>query len=653
MEASVWIDNFTPHALRLGFVENDERRAKDIEEELLPRPRYYKEIREALNNQMASEFDIERSILRKWDRADIGKLGKYGEPWRNHVARFMKILMPKTVVTPSFMDELYAIELAIACRLEVCNLIGHKSAGKSALLARLALTLICVDPDYSVAYAAAPYKNVAGYTIWSEVESCFREIEEEHKRIFPHLQSKKSESTFQISAGHAKAGFIRLIGLDQVSKFQGTKQREQSRGFFILLADEIGVFPSQAFIEIIGNVTVNAGFLGITGCNFKNTLGMEGTLCEPLKGEYTNLSLEGDHIWLSAYKSVTLRLDGHLCPNVLAKRTIYPFLLTEEKRANLEEIHGLRGPKYLEQARSFPNNSSGDRFVLTLDQIRAGGAYDKFWQPVTSDVWQRVSFCDPGWGGDPCKWGAFEFGRAMVQTHDGSMKSTMLLKPVGPIQTIRVQEGLLVTEEVLAKFSRFSRGPVMVKEGRELSMDMQIALACAELNASHNIPSSNFGFDSSMRGGIVQEMVTILGPEIVSYDTGSKPTTMSVGAQGGTAQDKYRNLRSEMFFNLASIITSGQFRDADKIQDALGQVCRHKVVQAGMKDAVEGKDKFKESNQGKSPDACDVACGGFHMARRRGFEMAVNKREAANHFHENISTGIPIRPRPTSARLRS
>lgn len=653
MDGNKWIENFVPHSLQLNIVEGDERDAKAIESELLPKPSYYETIRKNLGNNFASEFDIERSILRKWNRKEIGEVGKYGEPWRNHVARFMKLLLPRTRITPAFMDELYAIEMALACRLEIVNLIGHKSAGKTALMARIALTLICVDPDYSVAYAAAPYKNVAGYTIWSEVESCYQEIEKHHKGVFPDLLSKKADSTFQISGRNSKAGFIRLIGLDQVSKFQGTKQYDDSRGFFILIADETGVFPSHAFIEIIGNVTVNKGFLGITGCNFKNTLGMEGVLCEPIKGEYNNLDVERDHIWLSAYKSVTIRLDGHLCPNVLAKKEIYGFLLSEEKRQNLEDIHGPRGPKYLEQARSFPNNSSGDRFVLTMDQMRSGGAFDRFWNPSGSGRWNRTSFCDPGWGGDPCKWMALEFGAAMVQAHDGSMKPIMIMRPVGAIQTIRVQEGLTVTEETLKDLSRYSRGPIMVKEGRDLSMDMQIALACAKLNEEHGIPPANFGFDSSMRGGIVQEMVTILGPEIVAYDGNSKASQMSCGAQGGIAADKYRNLRSEMFFNVASIVTSGQFRDADLVRDAFGQICRHKVVLAGMKEGIESKDKFKEANQGKSPDAGDCLCGAAHMARRRGFEMAHNKREAAQTYWTPETSYQGIRPRPATARLRS
>ncbi len=79
--------------------------------------------------------------------------------------------------------------------------------------------------------------------------------------------------------------------------------------------------------------------------------------------------------------------------------------------------------------------------------------------------------------------------------------------------------------------------------------------------------------------------------------------------------------------------------------DALGQTCRHRVVQAGMKSAIEGKDKYKEANQGKSPNQSDVLSMAVHAARRRGMQLAFSRSAPKISF----STGSD----PVSIRTRS
>lgn len=646
MRPDLTVEGFIPHVLRVDLAGS----AKNIEWRLLPCPSYYMELKE--KHPTASEFDLERSILRNWDKSKIGKMGRYGSYWHEHLARYIKLLIPSTIITPFFMDELEALELTISEGREIANFIGSKSSGKSGFFARIAHALVSIDPEYTVAYLAAPFKNVADYTLWSEIMSCHEEIVRRHGDCFDGIRDVPSSKTIFYPESNAKAGRIQLIGLDQTAKFQGSKSKNAHRGWFILVADEIGVFPSTAFVEIIGNVTVNQNFLGFTGCNFKSILGMDGILCEPKEKEYSGLQLETDYLWRSNYNSLTLRLDGHLSPNVLEKREIYSFLLTEKKRASMEEIHGLKGPKYLEQIRSFPNTSSEDQFVLSLEQIRAGGAYDKFWNQHQGSIWSRVAFCDPGFGGDPCKIGAVEFGRAMVQAHDGSMQVVEIMKPVGPIEIIKIESAAKITPAILAKINKYSKSPVLTAEGRDYSADLQIAISSAEFLERNNIPASNFGFDSSMRGGIVKEMVSILGSQIHAYDTGNKPTEMVMDSLGGTAQEKYRNLRSEMFFTFAAIVNSGQFRDADLVQGALAQICRHRTVRAGIKEAVEAKEEFKKMNQGKSPDDCDVMTGCAHLARRKGFQLAMSKKQAAEMFtREFFSETASIRPRAAVARL--
>lgn len=627
---------------------------KDIQARLLPSTDHHVEIR--TQHPGLSAFDIERSILRGWKRNahinDYGKPGRYGLYFWQHFLLFMSYLIPSTIITPSFVDEAIAMEIAMAEQIDLVNYIGAKSTGKSAWMSRAALTLIAIDPEYSRAYFAAPYKNVADFTVWAETVSCFQEIEKHHKDVFPDAKYTASVKLIQMQLGQAKAGRADLVGLDNVGKLQGAKSRDPERGWFLLVADEIAVWQNQDFIQILDNITGNPNFLGFDGCNFKNTLGMDGVLCNPRKREYQDLNPDLDHIWLSDYNSITLRLDGHCSPNVKEKRVIYPFLLTETKRSNMETQHTQLGPKYLEQIRSFPHAGVTDEFVLSMDRLRSGGAFDTAWWKSTGQ-WTRVAFLDPGWQGDPCKIGCFEFGPGKVQTHEGGLHEMTIFRPIGPIETLKVQVGLRADHDFLVRLNSVSDSPVLLKVDMEVTMDLQIAVQTAEFLKKHNIAKSNFGFDSSMRGSIVQEMATVLGPQIVVYDFAALPTEMVVDHEGHLAKDKYRNLRSEIYFTIQLMVAGSQLRDGGFVMDALGQVCRHKVVAAGMKQAIEPKIKYKESNQGKSPDAADVLAGACHMARRRGMNLAFN-RSARERFSSSFEDLPPtIRPRPSFAKLKT
>lgn len=526
------------------------------------------------------------------------------------------------------------------------------NTGKSAWEARISLTLLAIDPEYTRVYVAAPFKNVADYTIWSEILTCFGEIKKHHADIFPDAKETPSAKLIQLVPGFAKAGRIDLVGLDNVAKLQGTKSRDANRGFMVLIADEIALFPTQDFLQILDNITGNRNFIGFTGCNFKSIIEMDGILCDPLGMEYTDLRPDEDHMWLSAYNTLTIRLDGHLSPNVLTGRDIYAFLITEHKRHNMEIQHGLMGPKYLEQIRSFPHQSTEDEFILTMDRLQSGGSFDEFYN-LSQGGWDRVAFCDPGWGGDPCKIGAFEFGTCKVQTHDGSVIEVQIFRPVGPIETIQVQAGQVASLDFLNRLSAISNGPIMLKEGREITMDLQIAVSSGEFLRRNNIPLANFGFDASCRGSIVQEMGSVLGPEIQVYDLGAMPTEMVVDGVGATAREKYRNLRTECYFALQLIVASGQLRGGHQIMDALRQACRHRVVNAGVKRALESKADYKKVNHGKSPDAADVLVGACHLARKRGFLLSFNRNAQSTSMEQKFSYEdlISIRPRPKFKKL--
>ena len=109
---------FIPHAERISL----EGSASQIEKRLLPVPDYYAAVWE--KHEGAHPFDIERSIIQQW-KTPFGEKDAYGAYWYEHILRFMKMLMPKTIITPWLMDEVAAMQMALSeKRADTALLIG-------------------------------------------------------------------------------------------------------------------------------------------------------------------------------------------------------------------------------------------------------------------------------------------------------------------------------------------------------------------------------------------------------------------------------------------------------------------------------------------------------------------------------------------------
>lgn len=623
---------------------------------------YHEAIRQQ-HKKDVSGVDIERSILRAWkpewsedprscpyNHEETYEFGEGLRPrvvrgWTQHMLRYQRYNLPNISIDPWLIDKWEAFErvrldgTAIGGKRKIINFIGSKNSAKSNFFSMFALLMVSIDPTFTRAFVAGPYKSAADATIWGRVGTRFHNMKHAEPDLWLKDQciEKKSDQRFVFDQRGTEAGYVELITLDKVGKLQGTKSLDPGRGWLILICDEIAEFPSKALMDALANMTGNDNFVCFTGCNFKNTEGLDGDLCRPEGREFAELDADLDQEWKSAYLSYTFRFDGHLSPNVLAKRVIYPYLLKESDRRDMEFIHGLNGPKYLEQVRSFPNSSMSDFFVITREKIRSAGGYDEFlWEEEGFNT--TVGFCDPGFGGDPCRIGAFTFGRGRFQDVDGNWHGINIIEPIDPIQTLKLDLKLVADEKWLTRLGNLTSRDLFIKHGALVPLEQQIAVQCGEFMAQHNIKRANFGYDGSMRAAIVHEMTAILGSQIHSVDFGGKATDREVlvGNREQLANELYFNFVTEMYFFFANVVQAGQFRGGDKIQPAIAQLCRRPWAHTGAKKQILPKAKYKEENQGRSPDDADVTVGAFEIARRCGF-MDNPRRKAST------SLGSPVR----------
>ena len=608
-------------------------------------PPYYRLIR--VKDPGLSNLDIERSILRSWKRSwsENPTTGPYNHTdiydfhprltpihvtgWAQHMLRYQKLMFPNLEINPWIVKMWCDLERNIFInKRKISNYIGSKNSGKSNFFAVMILLLVSIDPDYSRGFVSGPYKTAADATIWGRIETRLNQMKSAAPEVAGNVQFISSRGRVVFSESSGESGYIELITLDKVGKLQGTKSLDPDRGWLILVCDEIAEFPSAALLDALDNLTGNRNFICLTGCNFKNIEGLEGDLCRPEGKEYAELNPETDYDWASNYKSWTFRYDGHQSPNILAGEVVSKYLLQEDSRKDMEDIHGLHGPKYLEQIRSFPNSSMSDYFVTTREKIRAGGGYDSFvWEGPQPRI---CAFCDPGFGGDPCRIGAFRFGVARLQSVDGSWHTSHIFEPVGSLETIKIDTTMIADEAWRSRVIEIAGPDSIIRVGAPVTAEQQIAVNCAEFLDRHQIQRSHFGYDGSMRAAIVHEMVAMLGTSIISMDFGGNPTEREIDAKGTIASDAYKNFVTEMYFQFALVVQAGQFRGGDKIPAAIAQIVRRPWSNIGNKKQIMPKHEYKTQNQGRSPDDADTVVGGLEVATRLGFRAVEHRHASSN-----------------------
>ena len=369
----------------------------------------------------------------------------------------------------------------------------------------------------------------------------------------------------------------------------------------------------------------NKNFICISGCNFKSTQTTEGQLCEPEGREYSDLDVDRDQEWPSAYKSYTVRLDGKYSPNIIAGYDVYEYLLKNKTYEESIEMYGERGPKHMEQGRSFPVDSISDAYVTTREKIRAGGGEDESYvfDSVRST---KTAYLDPGWGNDAAMIGAFEFSTARLQDSEANYHSGEIFMPICAIQEIKLEVGKVSDQEWIDRLHAQSNGAMMFTLGQPVTMDMQMAVATGEFLQKHDIPRDHFGFDDSMRSSIVTALISVLGQSIHAISSIGTASDRIVTLKGDKAEDLYYNQVTEYWFNVADMIQRGQFRGAQLVPAAINQLCRRMWKHVGKKKQIEIKADYKAANQGKSPNDADVLCGGYEMALRHGFSQNQRSR---------------------------
>lgn len=615
-----------------------------------PPPAYVAETARKAGRPM-ERLEVERQILRYWkpEWSKPGGKSPTRHTFTGHLIAYTIHAFPKLDMNPWLRRMLSSFEYTYFKNgRKICNLIGSQNSGKTDYMATFAMIMLSIDPEFTAVYAASPYLAAADSGMWGRVKK--RNDDGEKSGIkYRYVESREKIIAMQ----RAEAGFIELRALEKVGKLQGKKQPDETgqRGWLIVECDEIEEFTTQDLKDLLDNLQGNTRFFCYTGCNFKSVNGLAGVLCKPEGREYSALNPDKDHRWLSERNSVTYRFDGHRSPNIVAGKVLYNYLFKEEDRARLESVHGLTGPKYLEQARSFPFSTMAEFLVTTREEIHAFSGYD---EPVIAGPITTVAFCDAAFGGkDPCVFGIYAFGFARTQDAEGKWHNRQVFWPVTQHQTIKIDVMMPMSREWADRVKKLSGKDTYQFQalGTRVSPDQQVAVACGEMLQEWNIPFENFGFDGSMRAEFTQEMITTLGNKVIALDFGGQPTERV--ADPGTneiAREIYTTFVAEMYFAFGNLVRAGQFRGGRKIEKAIRQLVKRWWKWRGKKKTIQPKDglgkadsalalKSYKAEHGESPDDADTLVGAIEIMRRKGLWPEATRTKAVSDAQAALGAG--------------
>lgn len=542
-----------------------------------------------------SELEIEQMFSRK---REVEKLT--GHSQHEHRLKAMERLFPDRVQIDWYKRKAESFHTARMEKIKEIGWSGATNSIKTSGLADLALTLWWEAPDTTSIYIASPFRTATETNLWARIIEQFNSAKDIHAELPGRLIVSQAKI---IQFERNPLSFIQVTTVDDLGKLVGKKSRLFSEGLLLVIIDEAPNLPNNGseMISVLNNLRGVPNFFLIYAGNFADPGDFMGQLAEPVGGYE---AVRGQEDTLQVYRTkrrgIVYRFDGHDSENYREGRDRYEFITTLDYLRDLAETSGgTASPGYMRFGRSWPVLDVSEFRVTSPGKIEAGGA-EKI-AHFTGDALTLVSFCDPGFGGDPC---VIQDLRVGIEAQDG--RHLQVCELMGPPIIIPIDVN-----------KHDATGKRMSPEGQIVAFHKAHAEALG-------IPPRNCGFDGSMRAGIVHQYGTDWSLEVLPIDSQGDPSERTFDAKNSRLwKDEVFNCTSEHWFAAGLLIQSGQLRGLIYSPAAKEQLCKRPWAWKGDRKQIQPKREFKKANLQKSPNEADALNGGIEIARRRGLQVSV------------------------------
>tara|TARA_R100000278_G_scaffold42983_1_gene37760 strand:- start:43 stop:1809 length:1767 start_codon:yes stop_codon:yes gene_type:complete len=459
---------------------------------------------------------------------------------------------------------------------------GAASSGKSHTMAAYAIVCWLAAPRDTLVLLTSTTLREARKRIWGSVISLLNVVNGAPFRIRDSIGNVayiNEKGTLIEKAGLSLIACEKSKEKTAVGKFIGIKQKN-----VLVVADELSELSESILQAGLTNLSKNPRFQLIGMSNPASRYDAFGVWAQPEDG-WDSINNDQDE-WETKYGGHYLRLDGERSPNILAGKTIYPWLPTEEK---LQEDRDLLGPDsrgYKRMVSAVFFESDDEETIYSESGISRSGS-------MNSVQWKGnpipCAGLDPAFsnGGDRC----ILYTGLVGYDHSGQY-------------VCELQEAIPLLDD--ATNTAVPRSYQIVKMLR------------TELE-KRGIDPSNVAVDSTGAGNPFCDIIEAEGLlNILRVSFGGKPSDKKVSVNSKlVGTELYANRCSELWFSGKELMRTKQlFGISNELASEMtGR--RYEMYKAGsVKMRVESKPDFK-SRLGKSPDLADAAFLCIDVARQR------------------------------------
>ena len=601
-----------------------------------------------------SPLQIEIKILRDHRRANYAYNSKYGVPAYLHGLRAMKMIFPKTHITPVLADIVHLTFLGYTHGIKYLHLLGSMDAGKSSSTARIIFLFMLIDVRNSFSIVATPLVESANMTIFGDVTELFEQICEAHPLnkdsmtndatiLFPEAKSTMDRRlNFTRAAKTDKGGWIAHRSLKKEGVGIGSKGKgSDSRfGHGVFVFDEINKAESFNFEKDLANVAGQDWFQMHSTQNPWDEQDLGGRLTTPkmLNGwgysSFDEIRKEQPIIWPTVRKGIAYRINGLDAVNMVLGKIVYSWQFNQSKHDYIIDSYGKESPEFCSQVLGMYPGGDVDMRLLSQSKLAASRHDDEIGYTLKA-VEATVMFCDPAHtgSGDKAVIGTSVFGPAVVTNTDGTQEEKPLFVKKKPMEHVKFINNLKWTGDPTPEhttelmFIEVGGDINDVTIGAPITYEQQIVIRMAERARDEGIPYKNIGFDYSMRPEMLEAVRLILGQAPVAFDYNTKAIGYHLQSSNENTADRFTRpggRTDELLYLTADLFRSKQVRGGQYMTMACLQMCQTRVDKDKPWKPAEKKKDFKARNENKSPDERDTLAGEVGMAYLRGFRAEVN-----------------------------
>lgn len=460
---------------------------------------------------------------------------------------------------------------------------GSASSGKSHTMAAWGIINWLSQPQDTLVMMTSTTLREARRRIWGSVISLLTVIQEAPCKI---RDSIGSVAYINENGDLIERAGLMLIAAEKsktreaVGKFIGIKQKR-----VIVIGDELSEISEAILHAGLTNLSKNPSFQMIGMSNPNSRFDAFGVWSEPKKG-WDSVDTNTADNWDTKWNGHYLRLDGERSPNILAGRTIYPWLPTEEK---LEEDRALLGQEsrgYMRMVRAVFFDSDETQGIYSEAELTASGSMRTVEWAAKPTI---IAGLDPAFtnGGD----------RTILYTAKvGYNKAGHYV--------FELDEAIHLNDDATNK---------------AVPRTYQIVRQIKEHCQRRNILPENLAVDATGAGAPFCDVLAgEWSSSIFRVSFGGKPSDKRVSANSKLiGEELYVNRVSELWFVGKELMRTKQLFgiSADLAQEICAR--NYDLVKGGsLKVKIESKPEFK-SRFGKSPDLADAAFLALDCARQR------------------------------------